>query len=153
MPAHAQVRDAWKRRRRIGNAAILAPSLAMIAACAGPIAHGTSGARVWRGGYALTSVELAPDRPLHESLSARIPGFRTVEDAYGCPTVLLRRGYSAVGGARVFVNGVPTDNRCILRDLPALAVARVEVYPPGAGGVPGHPNSGTGVVLIFLRDR
>ena len=127
--------------------------LASAAACAGPVATGSTTSFRHSAAYSLEARDLAPGRPLYESLVGRIPGLQMVENTLGCPAITLRTAAAASPprAPRVYVNGTRTYGTCALRDVSPSDVARIEVYPPGSAPSGGFQRSGTGLILILLR--
>lgn len=127
--------------------------LGFAVSCAGPLPNGSTAALRGSGAHTLEARDLAPGRPLYESLVGRVSGLKMLETPSGCPAITLRSAVAASPqtAPRVYVNGTRTYGTCALRDVSPSDVARVEVYPPGAAPRAGFEGSGTGIILIFLR--
>lgn len=70
----------------------------------------------------------------------------------GCPSLTLRGPKTLIGisNPRVYVDGTAFDDTCILDQIRARDVERVEVYPGGSTHRPGYRPSPFGLVLVFL---
>lgn len=82
----------------------------------------------------------------------RVSGMR-IQAATGCPAVILRGQKSLVtpSNAQVYVNGQRANDTCILENMRASDVERVEVYPMGVTSRPGYASHPYGLILVFLR--
>jgi hypothetical protein len=69
-----------------------------------------------------------------------------------CPSLTLRGPKTLIGTSnpRVYVDGTLFDDTCILDQIRARDVERVEVYPGGSTHRPGYRPSPFGLVLVFL---
>lgn len=76
-----------------------------------------------------------------------------VQYTEGCPNVTLRGQKSVLGSSspRVYVNGQPAMDTCILDLIRADDVERVEVYPMGVAPRPGYLSHPNGLILVFTR--
>ena len=70
-----------------------------------------------------------------------------------CPSIAMRSFEDHRGNDRpsVFVDGTHVDDTCILENLDAREVDRVEIYPMGMTHRPGYPGNSAGLILVFLR--
>jgi TonB-dependent receptor-like protein len=70
-----------------------------------------------------------------------------------CPNVELRGKDSVAGSSNpeVYVDGTRTVDTCPLVTLRAAEAGRIEVYSSGVTSRAGYPNSGHGLILIFLQ--
>jgi len=86
------------------------------------------------------------------ALDGHIAGMQVATTA-GCPAITLRGQSSMIHQAnpRIYVNGEPAANTCILESLSTADLDRVEVYPSGMSSRPGYFNDANGLILIFLK--
>jgi hypothetical protein len=70
-----------------------------------------------------------------------------------CPRITIRGQKSVQGPSdpRIYVDGMPAVNTCILDMLNTLDVELVEVYPGGVTRRPGYPADPYGLILVFSR--
>ncbi len=146
----------------------LAWELAVVAAAFGLVgpgcaANGTAGAGQEVGAEealppTASALVIGPDelrrqagQSVLDAMEAGLPGVR-VATTLPCPTLILR-GPSAVPDAppTVYVDGTPATDTCILEDLTADEIGRVEVYPAGFTPRPGYAANPSGLVLLFTR--
>ncbi len=88
-----------------------------------------------------------------DAIRADLPGVRVSEQNQGCPSLAIR-GPDTMPGItepRVYVDGTATGNTCVLEDLQAIDVARVEVYPLGFTMRPGYAPNAHGLILVFTK--
>lgn len=131
---------------------------AVLGACAGrippPEDHPAPETRVERAGHGIViggaSIEGRPN--LLQVLVARISSME-ISRRGACPDVIFRGRSSMQGSssARVYVNGQPALNTCVLEMVSTWDVERVEVYPSGIVRRPGYPVSSTGSILVFTK--
>jgi hypothetical protein len=100
---------------------------------------------------------LHPQQFMHQgtllnALIGQLSGMRIGPSQRGCPAIRLRGMRYASGGPdpRVYVDGSPTSSTCILKQLRASEVERVEVYPSGVTDRVGYRSHPSGLILIFL---
>ncbi len=102
----------------------------------------------------LQQKELAGDHgeSLLQAMQANLPAVR-VSGTSGCPDVALRgpNPLPGVSEPTVYLDGARATNTCVLSDLPADQVARVEVYPQGFTPRPGYAPNASGLILVFSR--
>ena len=140
-------------RRAVPLAALLAlgcagPSVPPGADVDRPVGRGADGAIVLEG------AELhGRGQPLLRLLDDRFSG---IEVSYGgpCPAIQIRGRKSLFGsnGPLIYVDGARALDTCVLDDLAADAVRRIEVYPSGAAHKPGYDSSRNGLILVFVLD-
>lgn len=84
--------------------------------------------------------------------SVRI-AFDTGNTGNGCPRVSLRG--PIVGdyqsNPRVYLNGTPLSDTCILMQLRSTEVAWMELYPSGSTRRAGYDVDPHGLILVFMR--
>lgn len=101
----------------------------------------------------LTAALLHQDgRPLLDVLRQRLTNLQ-IDATESCPDVYMR-GRSSIANASnatIYVDGQRAANSCILNDLFAFNLERVEVYPMGVTQRPGYFSDPDGLILIFLR--
>lgn len=104
------------------------------------------------GALVLPGGDLTNYTGLLDALAGRLPMMR-VWRSQGCPTVTLRGRSSIVGPSdpRVYVDGQPAADTCILDMLSPRDVERVEVYPSGKTSRPGYFTDPNGLILVFSR--
>ncbi len=86
-----------------------------------------------------------------DAIRAGVPAVRVTEQQMGCPSLAIR-GPDTMPGVtepRVYVDGTATGSTCVLDDLQAVDVARVEVYPLGVTMRPGYAPNAHGLILVF----
>lgn len=96
--------------------------------------------------------QLSGNESVLAALVGRVTGM-TVRQAGPCPEITLRgpARLQGVSEPRVYVDGSPAANTCILQQMRTDDVERVEVLPGGVAGRPGYMNHPTGLILVFLR--
>jgi len=134
-------------------------ALALLAGCFGMDAPaggsdlGAEDPHYSAGAFVLDREDLAGARgSLLEAMIGRVPGLQ-VSPTGRCPALAIR-GANTVPGLtdpRVYVDGTRALDTCILDDLRALDVERVEVYSSGSTTRPGYEGSSHGLILVFLR--
>ena len=69
-----------------------------------------------------------------------------------CPRVELRGRDVIVGRSDpdLYVDGIHSNDTCILTNMRAAETGRLEVYPSGVTSRPGYPSSPHGLILIFM---
>lgn len=100
-----------------------------------------TGAQLWKRNTDLLS-----------ALRGHVAGLQVATTA-GCPAVSLRgqTSLTMLSNPRIYVNGEPAANTCILESLNTADLRRVEVYPGGVSGRPGYFNDANGLILIFMK--
>lgn len=70
-----------------------------------------------------------------------------------CPSIALRSFEDHRGNDRpgVYLDGTHVQDTCILDDLDAREVERVEIYPMGFTRRPGYATNNAGLILVFTR--
>ncbi len=70
-----------------------------------------------------------------------------------CPAIALRRAkdFHGFNFPDVYLDGTRATNTCILDNLPAAELDRVEIYPQGFTVRPGYGTSTHGLILLFSR--
>ncbi len=86
-------------------------------------------------------------------IRADLPGIRITQPDQGCPSLAIRGPDTMPGFTepKVYVDGTATGSTCVLDDLQAIDVARVEVYPLGFTMRPGYAPNAHGLILVFTR--
>ncbi len=117
---------------------------------------GQAAARRVPGTIVLDEQVLAAD-PLSvlHALRTYVPSI-SIDSRAECPAVALRQatGSPAPPSASIYVNGMRAVNTCVLADLPARDVSRIEVvYPSGMAAHPEYSPSTSGLILILLRTQ
>ena len=71
-----------------------------------------------------------------------------------CPEITIRGRKSVQGPSdpRIYVDGTPAVNTCILEMLNPINIERVEVYPSGISRRPGYFADPNGLILVFSRN-
>lgn len=90
---------------------------------------------------------------LLEGLASRVSNMRVNRQSGGrCPSITLRGMRTLIGSTNpeVYVDGTPMIDTCVLDQIRAADVERVEVYPGGISGRPGYRTGANGLILIFL---
>lgn len=112
-------------------------------------AHGTPNHAI-----VFTSEQLARrNTDLLSALTGHVAGMQ-VALTPGCPAITLRGANSMTmfSNPRIYVNGEPAANTCILQSLSTADLQRVEVYPSGISSRPGYFNDANGLILIFMKN-
>ncbi len=89
---------------------------------------------------------------LLSAMASRV-GNLQVRYSSNCPEIVMR-GQKRIQGAsypRVYVNGSPVLNTCILDQLNPEDVERLELYPTGMTPRPGYFAGADGLILVFMR--
>jgi hypothetical protein len=86
-------------------------------------------------------------------LSERVTGM-SVNYSGPCPSIAMRGTKSLFGSndPLIYIDGARALNTCVLDDLSASIVKRVEVYPSGVAQKPGYDSSRNGLILVFVVD-
>jgi hypothetical protein len=133
------------------------PCLLGLAACAAG-SHATAGedlAAASRGGSGtiIERDQLRNSGPLLDVLIARI-GNVSVGLTADCPRIVMRGNKSITqpSDPRIYVNGSPAGDTCILQLIRTDDVERVELYPMGVTARPGYRSNAGGLILVFMRD-
>jgi hypothetical protein len=71
-----------------------------------------------------------------------------------CPKIAIRGAKSLFGSndPLIYVDGARALNTCVLDDMSASTVKRVEIYPAGVAQKPGYDSSRNGLILVFVLD-
>ena len=133
----------------------LALALLLVAGtgCGGSRGGASSGDIERRGSG--TILRFGTSGPLLEAISARMPTMRIVYPPGECPQIFFRgmRTIRSAGRPSVYVDGTLVQGTCILSQLSASEVDRVEVYPGGESVQPGVSANPAGVILVFRLTR
>ncbi len=143
---------------RVGGAL----ALGILAACAGRAVTGAGDAQpapadgprsasvlVLKG----AQLSLQQGATVLDAIRADLPAIRITEQSQGCPSMAIRGPDTLPGFTepKVYVDGTATGNTCVLEDLQAIDVARVEVYPLGFTMRPGYAPNAHGLILVFTK--
>ena len=92
-------------------------------------------------------------RSVLDAMRADLPAVHITEAATGCPSLAMRgpNVFPGVSEPTVYLDGAAATNTCLLEDLPAQQIARVEVYPLGVTPRPGYETNSSGLILLFSR--
>ncbi len=142
-------------------ACVLGLAATTVAGCAaGTALSGGAGAPPAASlGSASVLVLAAPQLALHQggsvldAMRASLPGVRISDTGAECPGIAMR-GPDTLPGVtepKVYVDGTATSNTCVLAELGATDVARVEIYPMGVTSRPGYAGNAHGLILVFTR--
>jgi hypothetical protein len=135
-------------------ALLLAAALGACAAGTPPDGDPSPADRAERVGNAIVirSASFEGNPNLLQVLTTRVSSME-VSRRGPCPDLVFRGRSSLQGSssARVYVNGQPAVNTCVLEMVSTWDVERVEVYPSGIVRRPGYPVSGTGSILVFTK--
>ncbi len=165
---HAGARTAAARLpRRWSRGLVQATLLAGIAGCAGgkalnapdvtpaaapdPADRSPRSANVWV--LQPPQLQLQQGGSVLDALRASLPAIRIADGGSACPAMSIR-GPNPMPGMtepKVYVDGAPATDTCVLSDLAAENVRRVEVYPQGVTTRPGYAPNGNGLILVFTR--
>jgi hypothetical protein len=87
---------------------------------------------------------------LLQSLRNRVPSMTVSEGSGECPRISFR-GQRALEHRppTVYVDGAMMLDTCILNQISAMEVERVEVYPSGNASLPGVQRNPFGVILVY----
>lgn len=147
--------------RRARNVTATLAALALTG-CLGTAPHGTessyfepesrtapSNATVIRGSVLRSGGQLL------DALVSRVSNMRVRRSStFGdCPVISIRGQKRLMGPSEplVYVDGTRAVNTCILNQMRADDVDRVEVYPMGVTSRPGYQSHAHGLVLVFSR--
>ncbi len=86
-------------------------------------------------------------------MRADLPALHIMTAGTDCPSLAMR-GPNVLPGISeptVYLDGQRSSNTCLLEELPADQVARVEVYPMGFTPRPGYEPNSSGLILLFTR--
>jgi hypothetical protein len=110
--------------------------------------------RFERGGFVIDGRALE-DGPgsIIATLTGKVPNFRLQRNSGRCPIITLRNAVSFVDvvNPHVYVDGTRATDTCVLTQLRAHDVARVEVYPQGFTQRPGYGRHAHGLILVFMK--
>ncbi len=86
-------------------------------------------------------------------MRADLPAVHIMTAATDCPSLAMRgpNVSPGVNEPTVYLDGQPSSNTCLLEELPANQVARVEIYPMGSTPRPGYDPNSSGLILLFSR--
>jgi hypothetical protein len=105
------------------------------------------------GAIVLRRDELGAGMSLLDALEARVQGMQVSRRTGACPVVSVRgRTSDRATGASVYVDGTLMRDTCILQQLRAADVQRVELYPV-TGTPPRGYRAGTGGTIVIFRVR
>ncbi len=92
-------------------------------------------------------------RSVLDAMRADLPAVHIMQAATGCPSLAMRgpNVFPGVSEPTVYLDGTPANNTCLLEELPAQQIARVEVYPQGFTPRPGYETNASGLILLFSR--
>ena len=92
-------------------------------------------------------------RSVLDAMRAGLPAVHIMEAGTGCPSLAMRgpNVFPGVSEPTVYLDGTPANNTCLLEELPAQQIARVEVYPMGFTPRPGYATNSSGLILLFSR--
>jgi len=135
-------------------ARLLAAALA-VAACAPGTYRDPHSTRAPEGGGSSTVLEgdqLGYSAALIDVLVSRV-GNVEVGMTSGCPRITMRgpKSIAQPSNPRIYVNGSPASDTCVLQQLRTEDVSRVELYPTGVTTRPGYRSNAGGLILVFLR--
>jgi hypothetical protein len=127
----------------------LAAALAAGCASAPPVQSSTNGPeREARGATVIRMESNVRSGPLLSQLVPRLRNARVVRSA-GCPRLEIRGRNNS--NASVYVDGARSMDTCVLEQIQAQDVERVEVYPMGVASRPGYRGNAGGLILVFTR--
>jgi hypothetical protein len=91
---------------------------------------------------------------LLDGLRGRVSTMTVARPAGACPQVQLRGQRTIMGPTRpeVYVDGTRMTDTCILDQIRAAEVKRVEIYPGGLSARAGYASSSNGLIVVFLVD-
>jgi hypothetical protein len=100
-----------------------------------------------------SQLDVEQGRPVLDAIHAYLPQVSIVQGSTRCPSLAMRgpNVFPGVAEPTVYLDGVPAGDTCLLEDLPADQVARVEVYPSGVTTRPGYRPNANGLILLFSR--
>lgn len=141
-----------------GSHIAIATALLLGAGCVGlPAAGLPSSAPAGPGGGARVTVIEGEDLwrsrgSVLGSMAGRLANVR-IQRTTGCPTLEMRGRSSRFGetSPTVYVDGARAVNTCVLEQVRAEDVQRVEVYPMGVTTRPGYRGNSAGLILVFTR--
>lgn len=86
-------------------------------------------------------------------LTSRVAQLRVVANGV-CPSLEMRGRTSIYGSSEpsIYLDGTRAVNTCVLEQLSAADLERVEIYPMGITSRPGYRSSSGGLILLFSRD-
>ena len=101
------------------------------------------------------SVKVKKPRVSQTTLVARIDlTNQRMSVSYGgsCPEIRLRGTRSLFGSntPSIYVDGARALDACVLDELAASIVERIEVYPSGVARRPGYDSDRNGLILVFV---
>jgi hypothetical protein len=119
-------------------------------------AHAGPGPSVTRaGGGIVVEGAVLSEAPadLLDAMRGRVPNFRVLGRADGCPLVVLRNAATLISPAnpQVYLDGTRTMSTCLLETVRAADVERVEVYHSGTTRRAGYASHPHGLILVFTR--
>jgi hypothetical protein len=129
-------------------------ALAVLAACSGAPRQGGERVRNQGNSIVIEGNQLrSSGGTLLGAMNGRVASLRVNRLAGQCPLVSFRgqRTLTGTPGAGVYVDRSRFADTCILEQLRARDVQRVEIYPSGYTSRPGYAPNPHGLILVFLR--
>jgi hypothetical protein len=84
-------------------------------------------------------------------MKGRVSNMRVSRQSGGCPIINLRGQKTfGSGNPQVYVNDSRIGTTCVLDQIRAADVDRIEVYPNGVTNRPGYTSSPFGLIAVFL---
>lgn len=106
-----------------------------------------------RGQIVVRGEELTTGGALLDALTHRLPNLQVTRPTGSCPTINVRgqRMTRMTDNAAVYVDGTRMRDTCVLLQILAVDVERVELYPVGAGRPNGFRAGPGGLVVVYRR--
>lgn len=106
-----------------------------------------------RGRIVILGTDLTTGGLLLDALVHRMPQMQVARPTGGCPIINLRgrRPERAVDNASVYVDGTRMRDTCVLLQILASDVERVELFPIAAGRPDGFRPGPGGLIVIYRR--
>jgi hypothetical protein len=88
---------------------------------------------------------------LLDGLRTRVPNMTIATQNTPCPLIFFRgpRSVRNAGNISVYVDGTQMADTCILQQMIASDVERVEIYPGGHVSEPGIQRNPNGIIMVF----
>ena len=88
---------------------------------------------------------------LLDGLRVRVPTMMVSNQSGGCPNIMFRGPQSIRNQANpsIYVDGTLMVDTCILTQITASDVERVEIFPSGGTSRPGIRRNPFGVIMVF----
>jgi hypothetical protein len=88
---------------------------------------------------------------LLDGLRVRVPTMMVSTQGGGCPNIMFRgpRSIRNQANPSVYVDGTLMVDTCILTQITASDVERVEIFPSGGTSRPGIQRNPFGVIMVF----